>query len=588
MENLFNEFESMWACDFEYQPIVGELPRPICMVARELKTGKTVKYWEDELRALKKPPFPIDSKSLFIAYYSPAEFSCFHALGWALPQNVLDLYVEFRNTTNIHGMRTKANLLSALVFYGLDALAYEEKESMRNIAIRGGPFSEEERVQLTDYCESDVLALDKLLAKMHLSIDLPYAINRGRYMKAVSIIEKNGTPLDAELLAKLKFHWESVEKLLVARIDKNFGVFEGQTFKREKFERYLAANDIPWPRSESGTMLLDEDTFREMSRGYPQIAPIRELRHSLSQLRLSGLTVGSDGRNRTSVSPFRATTGRNQPSNAEFIFGPSCWIRGLIKPPPGYFIAYLDWSQQEFGIAAALSNDSKMKDAYVSGDPYLAFAKQAGAVPPNATKHSHGHIRDLFKACVLAVQYGMGADSLAARINQPRINAKTLLRLHLETYRKFWSWSDAVVNHAMLESKLQTTFGWTVHIRNKVNERSIRNFPMQANGAEMLRIACCLLVEAGIEVCAPVHDAILIVGLESEKEAVIKKAKQLMSDASAIVLDGFRLRADEKIISYPDRYMDERGRQMWDIIWQIISELEMGSAPNDMGQLSLF
>jgi hypothetical protein len=33
---------------------------------------------------------------------------------------------------------------------------------------------------------------------------------------------------------------------------------------------------------------------------------------------------------------------------------------------------------------------------------------------------------------------------------------------------------------------------------------------MQANGAEMLRLACCLATERGIEVCAPVHDAILI------------------------------------------------------------------------------
>ena len=46
--------------------------------------------------------------------------------------------------------------------------------------------------------------------------------------------------------------------------------------------------------------------------------------------------------------------------------------------------------------------------AYRSGDPYLAFAKQAGAVPPGATKQSHSAQRELFKQCVLAVQYGMG------------------------------------------------------------------------------------------------------------------------------------------------------------------------------------
>src|SRR6202011_1464999 len=147
------------------------------------------------------------------------------------------------------------------------------------------------------------------------------------------------------------------------------------------------------------------DTFREMARAYPAVAPLRELRHALSDLRLGDLAVGKDGRNRTLLSAFRAKSGRNQPSNTKSIFGPSVWLRGLIKPPPGYGVAYIDWAQQEFGIAAALSGDPLMKEAYRSGDPYLAFAKQAGAAPPDATKYSHKSVRDQFKACLLAVQY---------------------------------------------------------------------------------------------------------------------------------------------------------------------------------------
>jgi len=65
----------------------------------------------------------------------------------------------------------------------------------------------------------------------------------------------------------------------------------------------------------------------------------------------------------------------------------------LIKPPPGHGVAYIDWQQQEFGIAAALSGDPLMMDAYRSGDPYLAFAKQAGATPADATKATHKAIR---------------------------------------------------------------------------------------------------------------------------------------------------------------------------------------------------
>ena len=170
-------------------------------------------------------------------------------------------------------------------------------------------------------------------------------------------------------------------------------------------------------------------------------------------MRWETLKVGSKLRailhNRTLLSAFQARTGRNQPSNTKYIFGPSVWLRGLIKPPPGYGLAYIDWQQQEFGIAAALSGDPLMMIAYRSGDPYLAFAKQAGAVPQDATKATHKAEREQFKACVLAVQYGMGADALAGRIGQAPIAARELLRLHRETYRVFWRWSDAAVAQAM-------------------------------------------------------------------------------------------------------------------------------------------
>ena len=167
-------------------------------------------------------------------------------------------------------------------------------------------------------------------------------------------------------------------------------MFDGRTFKAERWAGWLARSGIPWPRLESGELALDDDTFREMARSHPDVALMRELRVSLSQLRLSDLAVGSDGRNRCLLSPFRAKTGRNQPSNSRFIFGPSTWLRGLIKPEPGRAVAYVDWSQQEFGIAASLSGDRAMMDAYRSGDPYLAFGKQAGRIPPDGTKKTHG------------------------------------------------------------------------------------------------------------------------------------------------------------------------------------------------------
>jgi DNA polymerase I-like protein with 3'-5' exonuclease and polymerase domains len=304
---------------------------------------------------------------------------------------------------------------------------------------------------------------------------------------------------------------------------------------------------------------------------------MRELRCSLSQMRLEELAVGSDGKNRVMLSAFRAKTGRNQPSNTKFIFGPSTWLRGLIQPMPGYGLAYIDWSQQEFGIAAALSGDTNMIEAYASGDPYLTFAKQAGAAPADATKKTHGAVRERFKACVLGVQYAMGAESLALRINQCQAAARELLQLHHTTYPTFWRWSDAVVDYAMLNNYLYSTFGWEIHTGPHANPRSLRNFPMQANGAEMLRFACCFATERGIAVCAPIHDAILIEARLEDLDYAVAAAQAAMSDASALVLDGFRLRSDAKVIRYPDRYEEDRGKEMWQRVWNVMAEIALGA-----------
>ena len=571
-------FREIWACDFEFAAGGGERPDAVCLVALELRSGRKIRLWRDEFGAA--PPYSTGPESLFISYYASAEVGCHLALGWPKPSRILDLFTEFRCHTN--GLQTVAGngLIGALAHHGLDAIAAAEKGAMRDLVLRGGPWTEQEKRDILDYCESDVIALAKLLPPMLRRLDLPRALLRGRYMAAVAAMEHNGVPIDVPLLNKLRDRWTGIQDQLIAAIDVDYGVYDGRTFKADRFAAWLEKNNVPWARLESGKLDLSDDTFRQAARAHPAIAPLRELRSSLSELRLSDLAVGRDGRNRCLLSPFQARTGRNQPSNSKFIFGPSVWLRGLIKPPPGYGVAYIDWSQQEFGIAAALSGDPLMLDAYTSGDPYLAFAKQAGAVPEGATKQTHSAQREQFKACVLAVQYGMGADALAQRIGKPPIAARELLRLHRETYRMFWRWSDAAVDRAMLLNSIHAAFGWRAHTGPSINPRFLRNFPMQANGSEMLRLACIHGTERGIEIVAPVHDAVLIAAPLDRLDDDVAATQDAMRKASSLVLDGFELGSDAKLVRYPDRYADGRGREMWRRVMQLIGEEEEPAFPS--------
>jgi hypothetical protein len=428
---------------------------------------------------------------------------------------------------------------------------------------------------------------------MAARIDLPRALLRGRYMAAASAMEWNGTPIDVPQLRELQEHWTGIQDQLIAAIDADYHVYDGRSFREDRFRDLLIRLGIPgWTLLDSGRLDLTDETFRAMAKAYPMISPLRELRSSLSDLRLNDLAVGRDGRNRTMLSAFRARTGCNQPSNSKFIFGPSVWLRGLIKPPPGHGVAYVDWSQQEFGIAAHLSGDTKMVAAYLSGDPYLTFGKQARLIPPDGTKQSHKFQRELCKQCVLAVQYGMAEWSLAARIGQPPIVARDLLRAHHETYAVFWRWSDAVLDTAMSTNILHTTFGWHIHVKEGPNPRSLRNFLMQGNGAEMMRIAACLATERGIEVCAPVHDAFLICAPLDRLDADIALMRQAMAEASRAVLDGFEIGTDcpgesnasgtrnefPHVIRYPNRFMDGRGAVMWQRVLELLPRQERATA----------
>src|SRR5262245_15914938 len=98
---------------------------------------------------------------------------------------------------------------------------------------------------------------------------------------------------------------------------------------------------------------------------------------------------------------------------------------------------------------------------------------------------------------------------------------------------------------------------------------------MQASGAEMLRIACCLGIERGVEICAPVHDAVLIVAPIGEINAAVTTMRVAMEEASCAVLDGFVLRTEAEIVKYPYRYMhDEDCQAMWNRVWRLVEEIE--------------
>jgi hypothetical protein len=217
-------YREVWAADFEFAAPPGHRPRPLCLVARELRSGRLVRRWLDG-DAPARPPYPTDAGALFVAYYASAELGCHLALGWPLPERVLDLYAEFRTATNGRPPACGSGLLGALAHFGLPALDAAEKESLRELAQRGGPYTDGEKLALLDYCQSDVDSLARLLPAMLPGLDLPRALLRGRYTAAAARMEWEGVPLDAGALGRLLAHWQGVRGRLVEAVDAGYGVF---------------------------------------------------------------------------------------------------------------------------------------------------------------------------------------------------------------------------------------------------------------------------------------------------------------------------------------------------------------------------
>ena len=372
-------FDKIYAIDFEFFGQDGENPNVVCMVMQDLRSGRIERYWRDELIAMLVPPFDTGETTLLVSYFAPAELQCMITLDWCTEVSLVDLYAEFRCMTNGDADVTRRSLISALAHFGLEDLIPNAKDETRDLILTGGPWTKVQQKSILDYCAQDVVALGPLFNEMLKAeawdtLRLNHALLRGRYMKAVAGMQHRGIPIDLTLLNKLDQHWEQLKVDLIASVDKAFGVYVDGSFKEALFETYLAQAKLAWPRLESGRLALDKDTFSEMSKRHPVVQPLHELRKTLGELKLNKLAVGPDGRNRTMLSPFAAKTGRNQPSTTKFVFGPAKWVRGLIKPSEGMALAYCDWSSQEIAIAAALSGDEIMWEAYASGDPYIAFA----------------------------------------------------------------------------------------------------------------------------------------------------------------------------------------------------------------------
>lgn len=599
MTRTLCDFAQVVFSDFEFVAKAGERPDVVCLAWHEWPSGQTRRLWRDQLGA--DPPYRTDARVLHVHFVSNAELGCHLALDWPLPVNVFDLNPAFRCVTNGRTVPEGRGLHGALAYFHLPpSFDSKRKAELQKRIAKGWPFTAEEREEILRYCASDVDAMVSLLPKMLPHIDFDIALHHGEFVATLARMEHVGVPIDTEIFPQLadKQAWRYIRDAMVPVIDAAYGVYTKSPsgdwqFSMEKFAAYLAGEGIVgWPLTQTGQLSTKRKVFEDMTKGHPQLEALRQLRHARDKMRQIKLTVGADGRNRVVLWPFKAKTSRTQPKASQWIFSPAVWLRSLIKPGPGQAVAYIDYSSMEFMIAASLSNDPVMLEFYRSGDPYLTFAKRVGTAPADANKKTHEPLRDRYKTGLLAIQYGVQAETLAGRLGVATIAAHEMIAQHRELFAVYWRWADDWLARALDTGVMRTVLGWECRTGiTEFNARSIQNFPVQAHGADILRIACIWATRYGIGLRAPVHDALLIEAPIEQLEAEIALLQEIMRRASRVVLnpyaDGtFELRTDAKIIRYPNRYTDHRGDAIWADVLQLLAKYQTEEAADAQASCS--
>ncbi len=103
---------------------------------------------------------------------------------------------------------------------------------------------------------------------------------RSHYADAVRAMETAGLPMTPALLDEVVARWSEIQGGLIREIDRDYGVYDGTAFKADRFEVFVERHGIPWPRRQKrkgqavGSLALDADTFGDMAKIFPIVAPL--------------------------------------------------------------------------------------------------------------------------------------------------------------------------------------------------------------------------------------------------------------------------------------------------------------------------
>jgi hypothetical protein len=576
------------AMDFEWWTAPGKLPEPFLLTAAA-SDGRQWVLRGPDLYRLRQPPFPTGHNVVVTSYSLASDLVNFPVLGWRMPDHLVCTYIEHRLRYNGIESELDDTLVGACARRNIVHLMSDVKKRLQERAKDRTPLIEAEWREYERYCLEDSRADLKLFQSYLPDIWWERALYYGAFARDCAIIEYNGYPMNPAKVRLLRPRTLKEGRLrLIEELDGGTRVYEKGSLKNSRIWELAREHNIPWRATNYGRPVLKDAELKSLAVQYPIVEKVRQIRKTVNSLRSNEYDVDSDGYSHVSLFPCATKTGRCAAKGKHWIWAGPAWMRGAVQPTEGSFLAYLDYESEEFAFAAVQSGDEGMMACYLSGDPYAAVGIAMGIMPAGATKLTHPTLRERCKVICLGINYGMQAWGLAERLGISEEVAGDLLRRHRQAFPKYWRWIEGMIAHAKAHKMIVTPFGWPMYVQRGINPRTLQNWPQQALGGDLLRLATMGLVHEGVRIATLVHDAILIEGASRDVAGLVKHAKDVMARASEKIC-GMPLRVDSgddkkpQVFCYPARFRDKREGDMYDRAMRVLSEVESTSFEGGMG-----
>jgi DNA polymerase I-like protein with 3'-5' exonuclease and polymerase domains len=230
-------------------------------------------------------------------------------------------------------------------------------------------------------------------------------------------------------------------------------------------------------------------------------------------------------------------------------------FRSCFIPAPGYCLVVADYSQIELRVAAELSGDRRMIEAYQNDEDLHRLT--AALIADKSLDQVEKSERQAAKAVNFGLIYAMGAKGLAEYaynnygVQMSLKQAETFRKRYFEAYQGIARWHGAIKRR--LPREMRTVGDRLRCWQDEPKLTELLNTPVQGTAADITKAALAKLPttlrETGARLIGTVHDEILLEAPEATAEQAGRILQQVMEQAGQRYLRKVPVKAEVAIVS---------------------------------------